>query len=126
MNLFMLRGGITYLFGELHDFMGRLVEGCGEKGIPNFIKKSKGTDSVSQKCIGSSHSINQMVSIISMQEQAQSFRLTNPRTEEYYELNHWTGSVRAYTVQYKYKSVTICFVLMRLGIQSIWDILGQL
>ena len=33
------------------------------------------------------------------------FGLTNPRTGQYYEFNHWTESVRAYytKVQYKYK-----------------------
>ena len=33
------------------------------------------------------------------------FGLTNPRTGDYYEFNHWTESVRAYytKVQYRYK-----------------------
>lgn len=49
------------------------------------------------------------------------FGLTNPRTGKYYEFNHWTESVRAYytKVQYKYKVVTICFGLMRLGMRKI-------
>ena len=45
------------------------------------------------------------------------FGLTNPRTGKYYELNHWTESVRAYytKVQYKYKGGNYLLWLEEIG-----------
>lgn len=45
------------------------------------------------------------------------FGLTNPRTEKYYEFNHWTESVRAYytKVQYKYKGGNYLLWLDEIG-----------
>ena len=45
------------------------------------------------------------------------FGLTNPRTGKYYEVNHWTESVRAYytKVQYKYKGGNYLLWLDELG-----------
>ena len=45
------------------------------------------------------------------------FGLINPRTEKYYEFNHWTESVRAYytKVQYKYKGGNYLLWLEEIG-----------
>lgn len=45
------------------------------------------------------------------------FGLTNPRTKQYYEFNHWTESVRAYytKVQYRYKSGNYLIWLRDIG-----------
>ena len=45
------------------------------------------------------------------------FGLTNPRTGKYYEVNHWTESVRAYytKVQYKYKGGNYLLWLDEIG-----------
>ena len=45
------------------------------------------------------------------------FGLTNPRTGKYYEFNHWTESVRAYStkVQYKYKGGNYLLWLDEIG-----------
>lgn len=45
------------------------------------------------------------------------FGLTNPRTGNYYEFNHWTESVRAYytKVQYKYKGGSYLLWLKDIG-----------
>lgn len=45
------------------------------------------------------------------------FGLTNPRTKEYYEFNHWTESVKAYytKVQYKYKGGNYLLWLDEIG-----------
>lgn len=45
------------------------------------------------------------------------FGLTNPRTKEYYEFNHWTESVKAYytKVQYRYKSGNYLLWLRDIG-----------
>lgn len=45
------------------------------------------------------------------------FGLTNPRTKDYYEFNHWTESVKAYytKVQYRYKSGNYLLWLRDIG-----------
>ncbi len=45
------------------------------------------------------------------------FGLTNPRTKDYYEFNHWTESVQAYynKVQYRYKSGNYLLWLRDIG-----------
>lgn len=45
------------------------------------------------------------------------FGLTNPRTKDYYEFNHWTESVAAYysKVQYRYKSGNYLLWLKKIG-----------
>lgn len=45
------------------------------------------------------------------------FGLTNPRTKNYYEFNHWTESVRAYytKVQYRYKGGNYLLWLRNIG-----------
>lgn len=45
------------------------------------------------------------------------FGLTNPRTGNYYEFNHWTESVRAYytKVQYKFKGGNYLLWLKEIG-----------
>lgn len=45
------------------------------------------------------------------------FGLTNPRTGQYYEFNHWTESVKAYytKVQYRYKTGNYLQWLKRIG-----------
>ena len=45
------------------------------------------------------------------------FGLTNPRTKDYYEFNHWTESVKAYytKVQYRYKSGNYLIWLRDIG-----------
>lgn len=45
------------------------------------------------------------------------FGLTNPRTKDYYEFNHWTESVRAYytKVQYRYKGGNYLLWLRDIG-----------
>lgn len=45
------------------------------------------------------------------------FGLTNPRTKDYYEFNHWTESVRAYytKVQYRYKGDNYLLWLRDIG-----------
>ena len=45
------------------------------------------------------------------------FGLTNPRTKDYYEFNHWTESVRAYytKVQYRYKGGNYLLWLKKIG-----------
>lgn len=45
------------------------------------------------------------------------FGLTNPRTKDYYEFNHWTESVKAYytKVQYRYKSGNYLLWLKKIG-----------
>lgn len=45
------------------------------------------------------------------------FGLTNPRTKNYYEFNHWTESVKAYytKVQYRYKSGNYLLWLRDIG-----------
>jgi len=45
------------------------------------------------------------------------FGLTNPRTKNYYEFNHWTASVKAYytKVQYRYKSGNYLLWLRDIG-----------
>lgn len=62
------------------------------------------------------------------------FGLTNPRTGQYYEFNHWTESVKAYytKVQYRYKGGNYLLWLKKIGyaeapdyIQSLASILTQ-
>lgn len=62
------------------------------------------------------------------------FGLTNPRTGQYYEFNHWTESVAAYysKVQYRYKGGNYLLWLKKIGyaeapdyIQSLARILNQ-
>lgn len=45
------------------------------------------------------------------------FGLTNPRTKDYYEFNHWTESVKAYytKVQYRYKGGNYLLWLDKIG-----------
>jgi len=45
------------------------------------------------------------------------FGLTNPRTKDYYEFNHWTESVKAYytKVQYRYKGGNYLLWLEKIG-----------
>lgn len=45
------------------------------------------------------------------------FGLTNPRTKDYYEFNHWTESVKAYytKVQYRYKGGNYLLWLKKIG-----------
>lgn len=45
------------------------------------------------------------------------FGLTNPRTDKYYEFNHWTESVKAYytKVQYRYKGGNYLLWLKKIG-----------
>lgn len=45
------------------------------------------------------------------------FGLTNPRTKDYYEFNHWTESVKAYytKVQYRYKGGNYLLWLRDIG-----------
>lgn len=45
------------------------------------------------------------------------FGLTNPRTKDYYEFNHWTESVKAYydKVQYKYSGGNYLLWLNKIG-----------
>ena len=45
------------------------------------------------------------------------FGLTNPRTKDYYEFNHWTESVKAYytKVQYRYKGGNYLLWLKQIG-----------
>lgn len=45
------------------------------------------------------------------------FGLTNPRTKDYYEFNHWTESVKAYytKVQYRYKDGNYLLWLKKIG-----------
>lgn len=45
------------------------------------------------------------------------FGLTNPRTKDYYEFNHWTESVKAYytKVQYRYKGGNYLIWLKKIG-----------
>ena len=56
------------------------------------------------------------------------FGLTNPRTGDYYEFNHWTESVRAYytKVQYKYKGGNYLKWLKDLGYAEAPDYVDQL
>ena len=63
------------------------------------------------------------------------FGLTNPRTGQYYEFNHWTESVKAYytKVQYRYKEGNYLLWLRDIGyaedkgyIRAIIRILGNL
>jgi len=63
------------------------------------------------------------------------FGLTNPRTKDYYEFNHWTESVKAYytKVQYRYKSGNYLLWLRDIGyaedkeyIRAIIKVLKQL
>lgn len=63
------------------------------------------------------------------------FGLTNPRTKDYYEFNHWTESVAAYysKVQYRYKSGNYLLWLKKIGyaedpgyIRAIIKVLKQL
>lgn len=62
------------------------------------------------------------------------FGLTNPRTGQYYEFDHWTESVRAYytKVQYRYKGGNYLLWLKKIGyaeapdyIQCLASILNQ-
>lgn len=62
------------------------------------------------------------------------FGLTNPRTGQYYEFDHWTESVKAYytKVQYRYKGGNYLLWLKKIGyaeapdyIQSLASILTQ-
>ncbi|MDE6009111.1 MAG: glucosaminidase domain-containing protein [Muribaculaceae bacterium] len=63
------------------------------------------------------------------------FGLTNPRTKNYYEFDHWTESVAAYysKVQYRYKSGNYLLWLKKIGyaedpgyIQAVIRVLRQL